>query len=317
MEKTMVVLGGGGFVGRETVDQAIAAGWRVRAVVRSREAAATLQRAGAEVIIADASSPADWIHAAAGAQFVIDLIQPSALGRVGRRELAEMAKSRGNAAYAVTRALASLDAPQRPVYMTVSGTADLARDARGVVSDRSPLTSDPRGFAAIGLTVRDVVLSAHIDTTFVHLATVYGPGKTFASRIVPGLQRGRQPIFGRGTNRLPLVHVRDAARALVHLAEQPRAAVTGRSWIVADGGHATQAEFFRTTAELLGARAPRRLPEWAGRLIAGDGIIDELCKDVLADPSALLATGFQFLFPVLRDGVAASLRSMQLLAATN
>lgn len=316
MPKTMIVLGGGGFVGRETVEQAIAARWRVRAVVRSRETATMLERAGAETIVADASAPTEWIHAAEGAHFVIDLIQPSVPGRLGRRQLADMATSRRTAAHAVTRALASLDASRRPVYMTVSGTADLARDAHGVVSDRSSLTRNPRGFAAIGLAVRDVVMAAQIDTTFVHLATVYGPGKTFATRIVPGLQRGRQPIFGSGENRLPLVHVLDAARALVHLASQPRVAITGRTWVVADGGHATQAEFFRTTAELLGARAPRRLPEWAGRLIAGDGIIDELCKDVLADPSALLATGFEPLFPVLRDGLTASLRSMHLVPAS-
>ncbi len=105
--------------------------------------------------------------------------------------------------------------PPGALLFSVSGTDDFAE---GTVSHRSAFfAGDPQGFARIGLRVRAELLASQRPFASIHLGTVYGPGKLFASKLFPGLAKGRLPVIGNGRNRLPLVHVEDVARALVHL----------------------------------------------------------------------------------------------------
>src|SRR5262249_56046305 len=118
----------------------------------------------------------------------------------------------------------------------------------GVVRDRSPFTARPRGFARIGLAVRAEVLASGVPFASLHLGTVYGPGKAFASKLFPRLAKGRLPIVGDGENRLPLIHVEDAARALVHLAQRGRTQLLAHPWIITDGTRTTQRDLLELGA---------------------------------------------------------------------
>jgi nucleoside-diphosphate-sugar epimerase len=114
-------------------------------------------------------------------------------------------------------------------------------------------------------------------------------------------------VLGSGSNHLPLTHVTDAARALVHLAGLPRAEVVGRTFVATDGSDTTQRELLEHTAELMGARRPGSVPAAVAALIAGRPAAETMTLDVRADPSALLATGFQFRYPSHREGVPEAL----------
>src|SRR5262249_50787281 len=130
------------------------------------------------------------------ASVVIDLVQPRLPQRLSESVMARAADYR----VAVTRSvLAAL--PPGALLFSVSGTDDF-EDA--VVSHRSPFTERPRGFARIGLGVRAEVLASGVPFASLHLGTVYGPGKAFASTLFPRLAEGRLPIVGDGGNRLPL-----------------------------------------------------------------------------------------------------------------
>ena len=59
------VLGATGFVGQEVVKEAVAQGYRVKALVRSAEKAAGLAAMGAIPVAGDAENPAAWVREAA------------------------------------------------------------------------------------------------------------------------------------------------------------------------------------------------------------------------------------------------------------
>jgi nucleoside-diphosphate-sugar epimerase len=196
------------------------------------------------------------------------------------------------------------------LYVSVSGVADLVADQRGFISHASTLTSRPAGFGRIGLAARSAVRDSGINAAFVHLGTVYGPGKSFAERILPALERGRYPIFGGGENRIALVHVDDAARALVHIATSARADAHDGSWIVVDQSTLTLGEFLTRTAAVIGGPQPRRMPRWVGSVLLGSGLMAELSKDVPSDSTRLASSGFVFRFPRFREGLVATLAAL-------
>ncbi len=307
--RRMVVLGGTGFIGREVVRRAVQDGWEVTALGRSDRAVAELRELGAMAVKGDAGAPSGWVEAARGAKALIDLVQPPLPGRIGLRQIRRMARERVEASRAYLGALAALPPGERPRVISVSGVDDLGPDDRGRVSQRSPLRERPVGFAHVGLAVRLEVERSGLPATWVHLGTVYGPGKAFGEKILPALARGRQPILGGGANRVALVHVADAAAALVHLAGLEQAA--GRGYVVADGAGTTQRELLEHAASLLGGPRPRRIPLWLASLVAGRVLVEVMARDVAADPSALLETGFAFRYPSHLAGMAATVEALR------
>ncbi|HKX01820.1 MAG TPA: hypothetical protein VJX71_04930 [Methylomirabilota bacterium] len=148
-----------------------------------------------------------------------------------------------------------------------------------------------------------MVATSGIDATYVYFGNlVYGPGKVFADLYVAGLRNGSARVIGKGTNRLPLIHVTDAARALVHLAGLPRGDLVGRTFITMDGADTIQRELLDDTADLMGVKRPGTIPVWLAALVAGSIAVETITLDAHADPSALPATGFPFSLPVAPRG---------------
>jgi nucleoside-diphosphate-sugar epimerase len=309
-QASVLILGAGGFLGSAVIDAGVAAGLTTLGVVRQPAAARRIADRGGVAVVGDATNPESWISQAANAVAVIDLIQPKIPQRLGKRALERIVAERVKTTRAVVDALESLPADRRPLYVSVSGVAELVADTRGLISHESTLTSHPAGFAKIGLGARAVVRESGIDAAYVHLGTVFGPGKSFTERILPALERGRYPIFGRGENRIALVHVDDAARALVHIATLPRAETRRQSWIVVDQSTLTLGAFLTRTAAAVGGPRPRHMPRWVGRALLGSGIMAELSKHVPSDSSRLAASGFTFQFPRFDEGLAATLAAL-------
>jgi nucleoside-diphosphate-sugar epimerase len=288
------ILGATGFVGSATVEAALAAGLSVGAWARSERQAEQLRRRGV-VVTAPPQIPA--------AKVVIDLVQPKLPERLTEAAMAEAARYRVETTRDVLKAL-----PADALLFSVSGTDDFER---GVVSHRSRFTAHPAGFARIGLSVRAEVLASQRPFASVHLGTVYGPGKAFASTLFPRLAKGKLPIVGDGSNQLPLVHVDDAARALVHLATLSREQLTSHPWIITDGSSTTQRQLLELGAKLLKARAPRAVPRWLAALFAGRVAASFFARNVPTDPSALTETGFTFKHPSIATGLPDTLARLE------
>ena len=257
MERSVVILGAAGFVGAAVTRAAVAAGYRVLAVVRSPGALEYVETSGAHPLRGDAAVPGAWIHATAGADALIDLTQPALPTRLTVRAMTRMAHQRLATTEALLGAFRTLPAERRPLWISVSGTDDLLPDARGVLSSASRPRQRPRGFAHIGLPVRAALAASGEAVAFVHFGQmVYGPGKAYAAVIAEGVRTGSARVIGRGDNRLPLTHVHDAAAALTHLVALDRAQLAGRTIVAAPASPDTQRDLFTLTARALGAPAP-------------------------------------------------------------
>ena len=309
--RSVVVLGGSGFIGRAVVAAAGAAGIEVLAVARSDSSAATVQALGAQVVRGDVGSPAGWITRCAGAEAIIDLTQPVIPARLTVRAIRRIAQRRVETTRAMLQALAAQRFGPGPLWISVSGTDDLLPDDAGLLSSRSGLRSAARGFAHIGLPVRAALQASAVDAAFLYLGQmVYGPGKSYAGFVVDALRTGKAKMVGPGNNTLPLTHVDDAAAALVHLLALDRRQLVGRTIVAVPATGATQRELFALTAAALGRPAPGSVPAPLVAVVAGRISAQVMTLDARCDPDLLTETGFTFAHENLHTGIAASVAAM-------
>jgi 2-alkyl-3-oxoalkanoate reductase len=308
----LFIMGATGFVGKQVVQEALARGFRVKALVRNAATATELADGGATLIPGDAGSPEAWIGEAAKSRVLIDLVQPELPARIGLRAIRKVAAVRLANMRKLLAALQEIPSPERPLLLSVSGLDDLLPDAAGRVGDDSPLRDQPVGFGHIGIPVRRLIEQSGIAAAFIYLGTVYGPGKTFAAKIFPQVAAGNLRIPGSGNNRMPLVHVQDAARALAHAAALPIQQVSGFAFVVADGSGVTMRGFLGSAAELLGAPAPRTSPLWMARAVLGSILCETLTRDIGVDPARLVRSGFTFRYPSPAEGLPPTLQRLGL-----
>ncbi len=98
-----------------------------------------------------------WAAEAAGADVLIDLVQPKFPNRLGTRAVSRIAGQRRATTQGILAAIESLPADDRPLLFSVSGADDLEPDEAGVVSHSSTLRADPYGFSSIGVPVHRLI----------------------------------------------------------------------------------------------------------------------------------------------------------------
>ena len=102
-------------------------------------------------------------------------------------------------------------------------------------------------------------------------ANFYGPGTGFAEDgdVVEQVRRRRLPIVGSGDGVWSFVHVDDAARATVAAIEHGLPGV----YNVADDDPAGAGVWLPELADAVGAKPPRHVPAWVGRIAAGEAAV--------------------------------------------
>ena len=167
------------------------------------------------------------------------------------------------------------------------GTRNLIAAARGAVAERIVAESNAFAYAPEGSPIKDedaplntggmpfvteplhslesqVTQAGGIVVRFGHL---YGPGSAFAREGSWGrdVRRRRIPIVGGGGGIFSFVHAEDAALAIVAALAQ-----TGpKVYNVVDDDPAPVSEWLPVYAQELSAPAPRSIPAWIARPLAG------------------------------------------------
>ncbi len=303
-QKILVVLGSSGFIGQYVVEEAVKAGWIVKALVRSEASAKKISALGAVTFHGDAEHPDQWINETDGAQAILDLAQPRHPKRVARKQVLAASRERLGFTSALVRSLQSLNRDQQPILISVSGIDDLAPDRDGFISANSPLRTNDYGFSSVGVPVRKLIEQSQIKAAFVHLGTVYGPGKAFAETIFPQVAKGKWKNFG---NHMALIHVLDAARGLIHIAEFESHRIIGKSFVLTDGSPVEMQAFFGLAANYMGVPAPGRIPQWLASMVAGRALVETMLYDIPIKSSISSFSDFQLTFPSYREGLPATL----------
>jgi nucleoside-diphosphate-sugar epimerase len=131
---------------------------------------------------------------------------------------------------------------------------------------------------------------------------VYGNAAWFRERVIEPIVAGRRVLqLGDPGPWVSPIHVRDCARALVHLAEH---GVIGHRYFVVNSDAVRMGEFAATFARL--ARRPLRvwrMPALAARVVGAEPVSRGGPGDAVFSNVRLRGTGFRFLYPTLEQGL--------------
>jgi nucleoside-diphosphate-sugar epimerase len=161
---------------------------------------------------------------------------------------------------------------QRFVAQGVAGYGMYARTGGPVKTEDDPLDPEPvrdmrQTLAAVHHLEKEVVGARWTEGIVLRYGAFYGPGTSMAPGAEqPELVRERKfPVVGDGGGVWSFIHVADAAEATVAAVEHGSSGV----YNVVDDDPAPVAEWLPALADELGAKEPRHVPRFIGRLFTG------------------------------------------------
>ncbi|HXF72763.1 MAG TPA: NAD(P)-dependent oxidoreductase [Actinomycetota bacterium] len=270
------VAGATGAIGRRLVPLLVARGHEVVGTTRTASKADALRAAGARPVVLDALDREAVREAVLRAEPEVVVHELTAL--TGLRDI-----RRFDEAAALTNRLrtegtdhllaAAREAgARRFVAQSFAGTT-YARTGGPVKAEDDPLDPDPpaafrRTFRAIRHLEGAVLGAEGLEGIVLRYGFFYGPGTSLGRDgfQIEDIRRRRLPILGRGTGVWSFIHIDDAATATVASIERGKPGV----YNVVDDDPAPVAEWLPALAAAVGAKPPRRVPVWLGRLLAGE-----------------------------------------------
>jgi nucleoside-diphosphate-sugar epimerase len=153
-----------------------------------------------------------------------------------------------------------------------------ARVGGPIKTENDPLDSDPPRqmrtvLAAIKHLEEALTGADDIDGIVLRYGGFYGPGTSMAvdpdGEQTAMLRARKLPIVGDGGGVWSFVHVEDAAEATALAVERGAPGI----YNVVDDSPAPVREWAPAAARALGAKPPRRVPKWIGRLAAGEAAV--------------------------------------------
>jgi nucleoside-diphosphate-sugar epimerase len=130
------------------------------------------------------------------------------------------------------------------------------------------------------------------------IALRYGGFYGEPDQMTAAVARRRYPLVGDGRGMMSFIHLHDAAAATVLALEADGPAI----YNVTDDEPAPMREWLPVLAVALGARPPRRVPEWIGRLVMGSGLDMSTQARGAANAKAKKELGWTPRYPTWREG---------------
>jgi nucleoside-diphosphate-sugar epimerase len=250
---SLAVLGGNGVYARHLIPRLIAAGHKVRAVVRRPEAAGIARDSGADIRIGDIFDTASMAAAFAGCDIAVNLAT-SLPGPSGRGDFAANDKLRVEGAPNVVAACRQAGVPrliqQSISFLNASGSADWSDEDHRYAAPTETVASKAMDAAEA---MEATITASGLDWIILRGGLFYGPGTGFDERWFAGAASGKLKMPGDGGDYVSLVHIADMAAATVAAVEKwPSRQVL----IVCDDAPAQWREVFGFIAASLGQPAP-------------------------------------------------------------
>jgi len=312
------VAGATGVLGRELVPQLVAQGHEVVGMTRSASKRDLVRSLGARPIVADALDPDAVAQAVATAEPEVIVHQLTALS--GKMSIRDARHPERSVAFTMTNRLRTegtdhLLAAGRAVgarrFVAQSfGAFRFARTGGPVLTEADPLDRDSRqpGLEGILYLEQAVTTIDWGEGLALRYGGFYGPGTSTSlasDAVMAGpIRKRRFPIVGNGGGVWSHVHIEDAAAATAIAVERGRPGI----YNVVDDEPAPVREWLPVLASALGAKPPRRIPRWLGRLAAGE-VATVMMTEArgASNEKAKRELGWQPRYPSWRQGFAQGL----------
>jgi nucleoside-diphosphate-sugar epimerase len=178
-----------------------------------------------------------------------------------------------------------------------------AREGAAVKDEEAPLDDNPAGnaketIAAIRHLEQRVVAA---DGIVLRYGGFYGPGTSLAvgGEMLDAIRKRLFPVVGSGAGMASFIHIEDAARGTLAAIERGEAGLFN----IVDDEPAPVSEWLPYLADAVGAKPPRHVPLWLGRLMAGEALATMMVEGRGAsNAKAKRELGWQLLYPSWREG---------------
>ena len=272
------VAGATGVLGRQLVPQLVAKGHEVYGMTRSASKQDLVRSLGARPLVADALDPDAVAQAVASAEPEVIVHQLTALsGQFDLRHIDRFFEQTNRLRTEGTDHLLAAGravGARRFVAQSFAGWP-AARTGEPVKGEEAPFDQDPpeqlRDMLAAIRHLEDAVTQADwLEGVVLRYGGFYGPGTTLSAdpdAAHSAAVRKRQfPVVGDGGGVWSFIHVEDAAAATAVAVERGKRGI----YNVVDDDPAPVRDWMPELARALGAKPPRRVPRWLGRLLAGE-----------------------------------------------
>ncbi len=305
----VLVAGATGALGRQLVPRLVDAGHDVTGMSRTPAKRQEIAELGADAVIADALD-ADAVASAVGE------VEPEVIVHELTALSGDFDMRRFDRTFAVTNRLRTeatdhlLSAGravgvERFVAQSFAGWP-YAKVGGPVKTEEDPLDPDPippvrQTMAAIRYLEEAVTSAEWTVGIALRYGGFYGPGTSLDadSEMIEAIRERKFPIVGSGAGVWSFVHVADAADATVAAIERGERG----AYNVVDDEPAPVTEWLPAVAENLGAKPPRRVPRFVGRLLAGQ-VATVMMTELrgASNAKAKRELGWQPAYPTWREG---------------
>ena len=311
------VAGASGALGRQLVPLLDGAGHEVVGSTTSPQKLEILGALGAQPIILDVLDAGAVGRAISKAEPEVVVHEATALGGVGGnfRKIDETFAQTNRLRTEGTDNLlaAALAVGVRKLVAQSYAGWTFAREGAAVKDEDAPLDSAPAGnaketIAAIRYLEERVVAAKELDGIVLRYGGFYGPGTSFAEdgESVEAIRKRAFPIVGGGGGLASFIHIEDAARATFAAIERGRRGV----YNVVDDDPAPVSAWLPYAADVVGAKPPRHVPFWLGKLFAGEMLATMMVEGRGAsNAKAKRELGWQPRYASWRDGFVNGLES--------
>jgi 2-alkyl-3-oxoalkanoate reductase len=312
------VAGASGAIGGRLVPMLMEAGHAVVAMTRTADKADAIRASGAEPVLADAldaDSVGAAVRAAEPEAVVHQLTALSSMTGNPRKFAEDFALTNRLRTEGTDHLLAAARAAgaRRFVVQSYAGWP-YAREGGPVKSEDDPLDPDPPAAARDALDAmryldRIVPGAEGIEGVVLRYGGFYGPGTGIArgeeSALIEAIRKRRFPVVGGGTGVWSFVHIDDAASATLAALDRGAPGI----YNVVDDDPAPVSEWLPALADAIGAKPPRRVPTWIGRLAGGEMAVSLMTQvRGASNAKAKRELGWQPEHPSWREGFPAALR---------
>lgn len=299
------IAGATGVLGRCVVRRLVERGHRVAGLGRSNDNAVLLRRLGAEPRAGDLFDAATLRDAAAGSEAILHLA--TAIPTRVRTSLRDW-KLNDRIRREGTRNL--IDAVQHVgarVYVQQSVLYVYGDRGGAWVDESMPPSRNPPLLARSALDMEGIARAAAERggpaPITLRFGAFYHPEAAGTRAMLQMTRENRFPILGSGRTWWNLVHVEDAAAAVVHAVERHERAA-GRTLDVCDGEPVMMGEVLDHLATLLRARPPRRIPAFVARFVFGAHVLEVLLASCRSRGEAARSVlGWSPAYPGFRMGL--------------
>jgi nucleoside-diphosphate-sugar epimerase len=307
--------GAGGAIGRYMVPRLIAGGHEVVAMTRSPQKVDALRDAGAYPVVADGLDRDAVVAAVTGAEPEVVINQMTALTDVTGNprhfdeEFAATNELRTKGTDHLLEGARAAGA-RRLIVQSYAGWPS-ARVGGPVKTEDDPLDPDPPATMRASLDAmrhmeRVVVEAEEVEGVVLRYGGFYGTPDDMPPKFLETIRKRRFPVVGDGGGVWSFIHLDDAAAATVAALDHGGPGI----YNVVDDDPAPVAEWLPGFAAAIGAKPPRHVPAWLGRLLAGEAAVSMMTKvRGSSNAKAKRELGWTLRYPSWRDGFREALAS--------